>query len=487
MTVAPWSLRRRLVLGIVALLAVVSAVVGAISVLALRENLMERLDAQVRTSLDVARGGGGVPSAGQGPLDDDSPQQRLGSLLLLTQGRTVLIGEYLTESGDAATLTVDQAQELVAAVSSVAAGQPVTVDLGGDLGAFRVAAVSASDRVLVTGLSMSEVDDTTRNLALIFALVALAALTVAAVAGAVVVRLALRPLGRVAATATRVAELPLDAGEVSLEARVPEADTDPRTEVGQVGAALNRLLGHVESALQARQASEDTLRRFVADASHELRTPLASIRGYSELAQRVDGPLPPDVARSLDRIGSESVRMTTLVEDLLLLARLDAGGELRREPVHLAGLLVDAVSDAHVAGPEHVWELDLADDAGEIEVQGDPHRLQQVLVNLLANARTHTPAGTTVTAGLAAIDTAAVLTVVDDGPGIPPELQPRLFERFVRGDDSRSRAAGSSGLGLSIVAAIVEAHAGEVTASSEPGRTVVTVRLPFRPPAGPRD
>jgi two-component system OmpR family sensor kinase len=249
------------------------------------------------------------------------------------------------------------------------------------------------------------------------------------------------------------------------------------------------MLGHVTAALRARQASETQVRQFVADASHELRTPLAAIRGYTDLAQRDPERLPGEVAYALRRVESESGRLTGLVTDLLLLARLDAGrpdgpapvGE--REPVDLVPLLVDAVGDAYAAGPDRRWRLDLPDEP--VTVDGDSTRLVQVVANLLANVRTHTPAGTTVLVRLS-VETGvdggpvqAVLRVVDDGPGIPPELLPRVFERFVRGDASRSRAAGSTGLGLAIAAAIVEAHAGTVEVASEPGRTEFTVRLPL--------
>jgi two-component system, OmpR family, sensor kinase len=296
-------------------------------------------------------------------------------------------------------------------------------------------------------------------------------------AGVLIIGASLRPLRRVAATASRVAELPLDRGEVALSVRVPDEDTDPRTEVGQVGAALNRMLGHVARALTARQASETRVRQFVADASHELRTPLAAIRGYAEVTRRGRDAVPPDVAHALRRVESESARMTTLVDDLLLLARLDTGRPLDTEPVDLSRLLVDAISDAHVAGPEHRWRLDVPEEA--VTVSGDAARLHQVVANLLANARTHTPPGTVVTAALrVAPDGGAEISIADNGPGIPLELQQEVFERFARGDSSRSRAAGNTGLGLAIVAAVVDAHHGTVELGSHPGHTEFTVRLP---------
>jgi len=260
----------------------------------------------------------------------------------------------------------------------------------------------------------------------------------------------------------------------------PIVEVDPaaaHTEVGRLGSALNRMLDRISSALSARHASETRIRQFVADASHELRTPLAAIRGYTELAQRRHDELPGDVAHAMSRVESEAGRMTRLVEDMLLLARLDTGRPLEREPVDLSRLVLDTVSDAHIAGPEHQWAMDLPDEP--VMVTGDEARLHQVLANLLANARIHTPAGTTVTTSLTeTADGAVVLTVADDGPGIPAALQPEVFERFARGDSSRSRREGSTGLGLAIVAAVVRAHGGTIELHSVPGDTRFVVRLP---------
>ncbi|RLP84247.1 sensor histidine kinase [Mycetocola lacteus] len=271
-----------------------------------------------------------------------------------------------------------------------------------------------------------------------------------------------------------------DRTEAALRVRVPEKDADERTEVGRVGASLNRMLGHVEESLRVRRAGEVKLRRFVSDASHELRTPLASIRGYSELARRIGGDLPEDIAYSLERIGSESIRMTGIVEDLLLLARLDEGRELTQRPVDLTDIVFHAVNDARAAGPEH--PLDFEGPDTPIRVLGDAPRIQQVIVNLLANARVHTPAGTHIGARLAVVDGEAVIEVRDDGPGVSEKVRDHVFERFVRGDESRTRTAGgsgTSGLGLSIVAAVVQAHGGRVALDSEPGNTVFTITLPL--------
>jgi two-component system OmpR family sensor kinase len=297
----------------------------------------------------------------------------------------------------------------------------------------------------------------------------------------------LAPLTRVTAAARDVAELELDKGEVHLPSRIVRVDPQAaHTEIGQLGSALNTMLDRVASALSARHASETRVRQFVADASHELRTPLTAIRGYTELAQRKRHDLPDDVAHAMSRVESETERMTHLVEDMLLLARLDAGRALVRESVDVSRLVVDAVSDAHIAGLDHDWALDLPEEP--VTVVGDEARLQQVLVNLLANSRIHTPAGTSVTTSLTQEGDTAVLTVADDGPGIAADLLPEIFERFARGDSSRSRrggapaatssSTGSTGLGLAIVAAVVKAHDGTIGVRSEPGSTEFVVRLP---------
>lgn len=471
---ARWSLQRRLVVALVALLALVSLIVGAVSVLALRESLLQRLDQQVMAELRFVQRadgpGGGAPQPEPQAGDDQGARN---SVRLVVLDNAVIIAEYADEDRDPTLLTEAQQRALLDAVTGPA--QTLTVP---GLGDFRVRAENAQGRFYVVGLSLDDVTATATNLVLIFALVTLGALVVAAVVGTLVVRVALRPLGRVAATATRVSELQLAKGEVALAERVDAADTDPRTEVGQVGSALNRMLGHIEGALVARQESEDKVRQFVADASHELRTPLASIRGYSELTRRGDYELPDDVVRALGRIESESVRMTSLVEDLLLLARLDAGRELVLGDVDLVPLVVDAVGDAHAASPEHTWSLDAPEDSA-IVVSGDGGRLHQVVANLLANARVHTPAGTAIRTRLSVDGGFAVLSVQDDGPGIPKQLQKVLFERFARGDGSRARKTGSTGLGLAIVAAVVDAHDGTVSVESSPGSTTFTVRLPL--------
>jgi two-component system OmpR family sensor kinase len=356
-------------------------------------------------------------------------------------------------------------------------GRYYTMDLESLHGDYRLTAIKGLDGdVLITGLPLAPMETTLHKVEIAELAAFLAALVLAGFIGTGFVRLSLRPLRRVAATATRVTQLPLASGEVTLPERVPDAS--PRTEVGQVAVAFNRMLGHVESALSRRAASEARLRRFAADASHELRTPLAAIRGYAELALRNPDADRADIEHALRRVESESERMSVLVDELLLLAQLDAGRPLARDPVDLTRLAIDATSDARVASADHRWVLELPEQA--VLVRGDEHRLHQVLANLMSNAARHTPKDTTVTVALAegTAPGTVELSVTDDGPGIPPELQPTLFERFVRGDSSRSRAAGSTGLGLAIVDAVTTAHGGSIEVNSKPGRTRFTITLP---------
>lgn len=522
----PRSLRTRLVVSAVALIAVVCAVIGTVTTIALHSHLYEQLDSSLDTVAMRAKGpqpkpgddGPGGLSGGQGDrlrFVAKGPQE-VGTIGAVVEddgsvGQALVSDDPDSGSFEPRTEQLDAAQS--AALGSVPRDEKAhNVDIPG-LGEYRVEYATGPNGDFLVGIPTAKVQNTLETLIIVEVCVTAAGLVAASLAGAAMVGVALRPLRRVASTATRVSELPLHSGEVTLYERVP--DTEPNTEVGQVGAALNRMLDHVHSALHARQESETRVRQFVADASHELRTPLASIRGYAELTRRGRESTGPDTRHALGRIESEAQRMTGLVEDLLLLARLDEGRDgglsgglggsggsgglggsggpggpgaglplsyqstglpLSYESTDLSPLVIDTVSDARAAGPEHVWSLELPDEPAL--VLADAARLHQVVVNLLANARTHTPPGTKVTARVRRAGPAVCLEVEDDGPGIAPALLPHVFERFARGDASRSRNAGSTGLGLALVHAIVAAHGGGVTVDSVPGRTVFTVTLP---------
>ncbi|HEU4808551.1 MAG TPA: HAMP domain-containing sensor histidine kinase [Homoserinimonas sp.] len=480
-----WSLRARLLLSVVALFAAASLVVGVVSVVALRGFLMDRLDEQLLSATGRSQNAvGGDPGDAPVPSTPGTLSEfRAGVQGPFTVTAVVtnagVLAVVVTSDGDLEQLSDAQSRQLAEINDD---GSPVTVSLGGDLGNYRVSATPVSlngrDTVarVVTGLPLGEVEATLVQLSVVIGAVTLIAVGLTTGAGALIVRRALRPLERVAATASLVTELPLDRGEVALSVRVADADADPSTEVGQVGAAINRMLGHVASALSVRQESEYKVRQFVADASHELRTPLASIRGYAELTRLSNHDLPDDVAHAIGRVESEAKRMTSLVEELLLLARLDEGRDLQRQPFDITRMLIDVVSDAHAAAPEHQWSLDQPEEP--VMVDGDVSRLHQAVANLLMNARAHTPDGTSVEVALHVVEEAVSITVTDDGPGIDDDLQPQLFERFARGDSSRSRVAGSTGLGLAIVRAVVTGHGGTVGVSSRPGRTEFRLELP---------
>jgi two-component system OmpR family sensor kinase len=384
---------------------------------------------------------------------------------------------------------------------------PVAVGLG-KLGTYRAQAIGHDGDVFVTALPLGDLDAAIARLLLVIGIVTVVGLLVAAWALALLVRRSLRPLERVAAVASDVTALDLERGDPDIPGRVTPADLTANREVGQVGTALNRLLGHVARALTVRRDAESGMRTFVADASHELRTPIATVRAYAELtaaSSDVDA-----MHRNVERIGREAVRMGDLVDELLLLARLDTAAMSSADappavvaPVDLTSLVVEATMDARATAPGHRWTLQVRGDH-PLVVPGDEAQLRRVVTNLLANARTHTPSGTAVVVSLQRVGDGGGggggagggggggggaggggglvrLVVANDGPPIPAEALPVLFDRFTRGEASRSREHGTSGLGLAIVRAVVSAHGGSVRVASEPGRTAFTVDLPAAP------
>ncbi|MCT9933280.1 HAMP domain-containing histidine kinase [Planotetraspora sp. A-T 1434] len=458
-------LRIRLSAAMLALVAVALAVIGVASVSVLRDYLVSRVDMQLGlVTADVMkrlhRGPAAfsylrVPPEGRVEIRD-----RDGRTILLQAGMAV-------ESRPGPDAVTSQVPQTVAALS-------------GD-GLWRARLVAISDQgSMIVAVDLASVQQITGRLALIELLVGGVVMAVLAVVGVMIVRRSLQPLAEIEGTAEAIAQ-----GHLS--SRIP--DRDPRTEVGRLARSLNGMLAQIEAAFQARAASEASaresearMRRFIADASHELRTPLTSIRGFAEFHRQVPDA---DVTRLLARIESEAARMGLLVEDLLLLARLDQQRPLQAEPVDLLAIAVDAVNDTRILSPDRDVSLLIDGDAALI-VLGDEVRLRQVVGNLMSNATTHTPEGTPITVRVGATGGNAFVEVADKGPGLTAEQAERVFERFYRADPSRTRPSGGSGLGLAIVDSLVRAHGGTATVQTAPGAgAAFRIVLPLAPDALP--
>lgn len=356
---------------------------------------------------------------------------------------------------------------------------PTTLPANGDSAGWRAMGhVQQDGDTIIYAINLSDIENTTHRLALLELGIGALALVLLAIGGSLVVRRSLRPLVAVETAAEAIAD-----GDFSQ--RVPEAD--PRTEVGSLSQSFNTMVGRIETSFAAQalseadaRASEERMRRFVGDASHELRTPLTSIRGFAELYRQGALPERADVDRAMSRVEGEASRMGLMVEDLLLLARLDQQRPLEQAPVDLLELAGDAVQDAQAVDPSRTVELEVVAAAAAPVVLGDALRLRQVFGNLTANALTHTPAGTPVRLRVSTSADTATVEVIDHGPGISEHDRSRVFERFFRADTSRTRASGGSGLGLSIVAALVKAHRGSVTVEQTPGGgATLRVSLPL--------
>lgn len=470
-----WSLRNRLILAAVVLTALAISASDFAANTALRSYLISQVDQQLLeisggslTRLDRA----GIEE--EGSEENDSPFREFRPLRGVPTSASVSLldvdGNLIGRVGG------DLSKEQIAVVGmSIAEVQekgnkPFTIE--GKDGQPDVRAVA---QVLPTGLgsvivanSLAEVDRTLKRLGFFFLILGLLALLAIALVSRWIIAISLKPLEAVEETAEAIA-----AGDLS--ARLPAAKPD--TEVGRLTTALNTMLGRIEESFAARVNSESKLRRFVADASHELRTPLTAIRGFAEL-HRQGAVIGEEKTKELvGRIEKESIRMSSLVEDLLLLARLDQSREMAQDPVDLNLLITEAVASARAAGPNHPIELSLP--SAEIFVLGDSQRIHQVVANLLANARTHTPEGSLIKVTLEQGVTETIISVSDNGPGLSESDQERIFERFFRADPSRARTSGEgSGLGLSIVDAVMKAHGGYVSVQSKLGEGA-TFKLHF--------
>jgi two-component system OmpR family sensor kinase len=484
-------LQVKLIAAVLVLVTVALALIGLASVAALDGYLVGRLDDQLalvadryRREDDGFRPGPGGGGRGPGPPSPYLVQKRNANGGITGN----LPNDSLDNEESSPRLPSD------AAWFSEHAGKAATVPATSGDGRWRVVVepIGDGDNVVVAA-SLDGIDSTTRQLRTIDLVVSLVVLVLLAGVGAAIVRASLRPLVEIEQTARAIA-----AGD--LTRRVPERD--PGTEVGRLGQALNTMLAQIESAFGARAASEasarrseDRMRRFVADASHELRTPLTTIRGFAELYRQGAARDPAELDRLMRRIEDQAARMGLLVEDLLLLARLDTERPLDHQPVDLLALAAEAVNDARAVAPDRRIELVLGGDDGDhdsvLVVLGDDRRLRQVLANLVNNALTHTPAGSPieVRVGTSTLDgrPGVAVEVVDHGPGLAPEQAERVFERFYRADPARSPADGGSGLGLSIVAALVAVHGGTVAVDSVPGRGPASAWSSPWPPTPPAD
>jgi two-component system OmpR family sensor kinase len=468
------SLRARLIIGLLALATVGLLALAGITYAEQRNFLISRVDQQARAANTMPRGPVGDPYHGFGGLrgprdaDDHGPRGVTGGTWVgerTAAGATTgaCVSCYSTTAADPdlpANLPTDQVITVKDTTSSTR---------------YRVAARPDSDGGLqIAAVPLTETDQTLHRLLRIEGLVIAAILAALGALSWLLVRIGLRPLDRMGVTAGQIA-----AGDLSH--RVDE--TNAKTEVGRLGLSLNRMLDRLEQAFAERQASEDRLRRFLADASHELRTPLASIRGYAELFRIGAARDPDNTEKAMTRIEAEAARMGVLVEDLLTLARLDEVREEIRAAVDVGRIAGDAVDDARATAPDR--EIDLIAEPHCV-VSGDPHQLRQVLANLVRNALVHTPAGTPVEVGVHRENETIVLEVRDHGPGLPAGDADALFERFWRSEGGRERGKAGAGLGLAIVAGIVGAHGGEVRGENVPdGGARFTVRLPARAPAKP--
>ena len=470
------SLRARVLVVVVVVTAAVAVTVDVATYVSLRAFLLQRVDQQ----LDAAHR----------PLVRavlQERQVRADDLAVLAPGLAIELRAADGDVVDQATLRLADQEPVVpvlpddlrtpTAVATAAADDDAiyrTVGAAGDAPRFRVATwrLPGQAPTLALALPLDDLDSTLRRLLLVEVVVTTLALGLGIALARSLVRVGLRPLDDIAATAAAISEGDLTR-RVSRE--------EPTTEVGRLGSALNVMLGQIEGAFAERQASEEQLRRFVADASHELRTPLTSIRAYAELFERGADARPEDLARLLRGIEREAARMGVLVDDLLLLARLDQGRSLEREPVDLGALAAEAVDAARAVDPDRPLTLHVE---GSVEVVGDRGRLRQIADNLLANVRAHTPPGAAASVRVAAEGGCGVLEVEDAGPGLSASERARAFERFYRADPSRTRDAGGAGLGLAIVDAIAAAHGGRASAGPAPtlGGAAFRVELPLLPP-----
>ena len=443
------SLSGRLLIGVVSLVLMGLLVADAATYLTFQKFLLDRLDSQLINGRVAAVGVLGGP----GPGRDSSGQFPIGTVVELLQPDGTEIGQPLRY--DFPSSTSKALPDVPESLPHGTEQNPAVTTLAGRGGVSEYRAAiwpedSFQGDYVLLAIPMDDVKQSLSQLLLLEGLIGLAVLVATALLALVIIRVGLSPLRRMGAVAQDIA-----AGDLSR--RVEPATKD--TEIGRLGLALNGMLAQIESAFAERTQSENRLRRFIADASHELRTPLTSVRGYAEMLRRGAEKSPADSAVARRRIEEESMRMSVMVDDMLVLARLGQGRPLETRPVDLQAIARDAVADAHAVAPQRQISLDAPD---QVTVIGDDTRLRQAVGNLVRNALVHTPLDTPIEVRVGAHDGVARVTVSDHGPGLGPDDAKRIFEPFYRADPSRSRDSGGVGLGLSIVAAVAGAHGGEV-------------------------
>ncbi|MFJ2619759.1 sensor histidine kinase [Glutamicibacter sp. NPDC087344] len=475
---SPHALQRKLMIILLTSVTAVSVLLGLLYNAGMRQTLMDQLGDQLK--LTTERALNYSQETGNGRIE--APGQSAGTLTARFD-RLVFAGGVLDKkTGEFKQLgqqdAIPMVQLPVSDVHTPGDFHPRRASL--TVGDYYLVAVkdSGTNTVLVVGLPLSDVDMALREMAWLTLFIAMILIVGAGLAGSWLISRSLAPLKRVAGVAASVADTDLDSGKVELTQRVAQKDATPGTEVGNVGYALNAMINNVSTALTAREKSQAQMRQFVADASHELRTPLSSIRGYTELLAATEH-FSPDGQRSVERVLQQSNRMGTLVENLLLLARLDEAHSFNRSKLDLALLTADITEDFKVTADDHNWDFECEDP--QTFVNADSASLRRVITNLLANARKHTSPGNTVTTTVRQDPETneAVLLVHDTGEGIDADFLPKVFERFTRADKARSGSDGTTGLGLPIAKSIVEAHGGSISVTSVPGNTVFEVRLPL--------
>ncbi|WP_103663019.1 HAMP domain-containing sensor histidine kinase [Microbacterium sp. CJ77] len=475
------STRGRLVVAVSSLLLAALVILGATSIVILRQNLVNQVESTLYLSNESAQNQVSSSLEQNDALprfDDFSIVIPPDGFFLVLEGRDPRLSAFFTRDYSYRPLSSTEIEELRA--QPFAPGDTRTMTLQ-DYGNYLVTASlvdspQSGSYTVVTGIGLTDTDAVIMSYIIWITAVGLGVAALAATFGYRLITRELDPLEHVTQVAQQVAATPLSSGEVEQQGRVPR---DPRlrgSEADRVAIALNGLLEHVESSLNARHRAEESMRRFIAEASHELRNPLASIRGYADFYSQSPAD-PEELANVLGRVGSEAKRMSTLVDDLLLLARLDADPRVRKEEVDLSQVVLETVSDVRFAFPEHVWQIALPDDA--VNVIGDEDAIRQMLLNLVANAGHHTPAGTRVRISIERHDGEFLLAVDDNGPGIPAAAIPTLFDRFTQAGDETSVTRNSTvGLGLAIVKALAAASGYDISVRSDERGTRFMVGIP---------